>query len=225
MNQTGDFLWLFFSLGKNDSGAKCFLSNMNMPPPPHNKSWQNRQKQILKSMLTVAAECTSRAVAEVKTDKGTDVIVFVDGTWHRRCFSGKNGVVAVLSVNGPNSKVIDTVTLSNYCDACAKGKKRLGADAFEHRYIKHCADKKCAENHAGSAGSMEPEGAETVFRRSEEQHGLRYTQYLGAQKVTASHSPGSKTLICPSMRSSGLQTGMLWSCTEMYGSTADQQSE
>ena len=99
-------------------------------------------------------------------NKGTDAIVSVDDTWHRRGFSSKNGVVAVLSVNGPNSKVIDTVTLSNYCDACAKVKKRLGADAFEHWYIKHCADKKCAKNHTGSAGSMEPQGAETIFCHS-----------------------------------------------------------
>lgn len=148
-------------------------------PPPHNKSWQSHQRQILKSVFTVAVECTSWAVAEVKTDKGTDAIVSVDGTWHRRGFSSENGAVAVLSVNGPNSKVTDTVTLSNDCDACAKGKKRLGADAFEHWYIKYCADKKCAKNHIGSAGSMEPEGAETIFCHSEEQHGLWYTQYLG----------------------------------------------
>ena len=128
-----------FSLGKNHSGAKRFLGNMNMPPPPHKKSWQNHKKQILKSTQTVAAECTPQAVAEVKTAKGSDVVVSVDGTWHRCGFSSKNGVVTVLSVNGPSSKVIDTVTLSNYCDACAKRKKKLDEDQFQQRFLQHTA--------------------------------------------------------------------------------------
>ena len=71
-----------FSLGKDHSGAKRFLGNMNIPPPPHKKSWQNHKKQILKSTQTVAAECTPQAVAEVKTAKGSDVVVSVDDTWH-----------------------------------------------------------------------------------------------------------------------------------------------
>ena len=37
------------SIGKNHAGAKRFLGNMNMPPPPHRKSWHNHKRQILKS--------------------------------------------------------------------------------------------------------------------------------------------------------------------------------
>ncbi|XP_070179258.1 uncharacterized protein [Littorina saxatilis] len=168
-----------FSLGKNHCGAKRFLGNMNMPPPPHKKSWQNHKKQCLKATRTVASECSSQAVAEVKTSKGTDVIVSVDGTWQRRGFSSKNGVVTVLSVNGQNSKVLDTVTLANYCNVCAKEKNSLSEIDFQQWQAQHTAEGKCQKNHTGSAGSMEPEGAERIFRRSEEKHGLRYTHYLG----------------------------------------------
>ena len=63
------FLLASLSLGKNYSRAKRFLGNMNMLPPSQKKSWQCHKKQILKSTQTVAAECTSHAVADVKTAK------------------------------------------------------------------------------------------------------------------------------------------------------------
>ena len=38
---------------------------------------------------------------------------------------------------------------------------------------------KCEKNHDGSAGAMEPNGTERIFRRSERQYDLRYTGFLG----------------------------------------------
>ena len=50
-----------------------------------------------------------------------------DGTYQRRGFQSKNGVVTVLSVNGKRSKVLDCETLSNHCDACQKSEEERGS--------------------------------------------------------------------------------------------------
>ena len=167
-----------FSIGKHHTGAKRFLGNMNMPPPALRKSWRNHKKQIHKATTTVAAVTMQEAAQEVKTeDSPTCVKVSCDGTWHRRGFSSKNGIATVLSVNGKNSKVLDTETLSNYCDSCAK-QKHMKTDAeFQAWLITH--QDACQKNHTGSAASMEPSGMETVFRRSVERYDLQYTEYLG----------------------------------------------
>ena len=94
-------------------------------------------------------------------------------------FSSKNGIVTVLSVNGRNSKVIDTETLANHCDACAKHKHKKGVAEFEQWHKTHTQRKLCEKNQTGSAGSMEPAGTETIFCRSVTKYGLRYTRYLG----------------------------------------------
>ncbi|XP_070183042.1 uncharacterized protein [Littorina saxatilis] len=174
------------AIGKNKKGAQRFLGNMNMPPPPAPKSWQNHKRQILKQTRCVADNSIRKAAQELRgevtdeeNDKLTDVTVSVDGTWHRRGFSSKHGIVTTLSVNGKNGKVIDTETLSNYCDSCAKHKNKLGVDEFELWKAAHVRKGLCNKNHTGSAGSMEPVGAETTFRRPSELHKLRYVRYLG----------------------------------------------
>ena len=131
------------ALEKNASAAKRFLGHMNMPPPPHKKSWQNHKLQILKATQSVAIDSLQAAVSELKATVGTDNIVSVDGTWHRRGFSSKHGVVTTLSVNGANAKVIDTETLSNYCDACARRKKKCTDQEFAAWHATHVARGEC----------------------------------------------------------------------------------
>ena len=167
------------SVGRNYTAAKRFLGNMNMPPPPYKKSWQNHKKQITKATKRVAVESKSQAAQDVKASTGDTIKVSCDGTYHRRGFTSKNGVVTVLSVNGKDSKVIDTVVMSNYCDACQKHKKKKTPADFQLWFEEHTAKGECQRNHTGSAASMEPAGTETSFRRSEEMHGLRYSHFLG----------------------------------------------
>lgn len=83
----------------------------------------------------------------------------------------------VLSADKQNSKVIDTVVMSNYCDACAKNKKKRTEEGFNGWKLTHAPA--CDKNHVGSAGSMEPAGALTAFKRSETLHELKYVSFLG----------------------------------------------
>ena len=110
--------------------------------------------------------------------EGDSVTVACDGTWQRRGFSSKNGVATCLSISRKRpSKVIDAEVLTNYCDACKKMEVRKEGVDLEEWKARHKKD--CKKNHSGTAGGMEPAGIENIFRRSEEQYGLKYVKYLG----------------------------------------------
>lgn len=103
------------------------------------------------------------------------VKTYVDGTWQRRGFASKNGIVTVMTNLGKHeaNKVIDTEIMTTYCNVCSQKNRdavKLSTVAAKHE---------CAINHDGSAGKMESEGAVRCFKRSEQKYGLRYTKYLG----------------------------------------------
>ncbi|CAG5120197.1 unnamed protein product, partial [Candidula unifasciata] len=104
--------------------------------------------------------------AELKEKKGEAITVSCDGTWQRRGFQSKNGVVTLLTVDGPNSKVLDTAVLSNYCNPCAKHKKTKTEAEFQAWKLSHAQN--CDKNH-----TLE------MFRRSEQLYGLHYVSFLG----------------------------------------------
>ncbi|CAG5121444.1 unnamed protein product [Candidula unifasciata] len=166
-----------FAIGRNYMHGKKFLGNMNMPTGMHKSSWSLHKKKILHATETVARTSMQRVAAEIKQKKGEAITVSCDGTWQRRGFQSKNGVVTLLTVDGPNSKVLDTAVLSNYCNPCAKNKKTKTEAEFQAWKLSHAQN--CDKNHSGSAGSMEPTGALEMFRRSEQLYGLRYASFLG----------------------------------------------
>ena len=149
---------------------------MNMPYIYNKNVWYDHKKKITQATETVAKRCKTRAAEESKEQIGRDITVSNDGTWQRKGFQSKNGIVTTLSVNGKDCKVIDTYVMSNHCDACSKKKKKLTADKFDAWFPSHEAE--CERNHTGSAGAMEPVGTEIIFRRSVE-HNLCYTGFLG----------------------------------------------
>lgn len=169
-----------FVIGRDQAPAKRFLGNMNIPCSLNNSTWANHKNQIRKATEKVADISKSVAAHEVsEACEGNDVTVSGDGTYHRRGFQSKNGVVTVLSVNGKKSKVVDTEVLSNHCDSCKKQeKKKQGQELLDWK-DEHRQRNVCDKNHEGSAAAMEPAGALKIFRRSQELHGLRYVNFLG----------------------------------------------
>ena len=171
------FILSMLSIGRNLKHGEKLLGSMNMPYKVNKSVWYQHKKKITKATAPVAANSKRRAAVAVCEQKGRDITVSNDGSWQRRGFQSKNGVVTTLTVNGKESKVIDTHVLSSHCDSCAKNRKKLTADEFDRWYVGHEED--CEKNHEGSAGSMEAVGTETIFRRSQELYGLRYTGFLG----------------------------------------------
>lgn len=149
------------SIGRGAEATRMFCGLMNLPPPP---AKFNKYNQVLLQAAKETCEDTmSAAVAEaVEANNGDrDLTVAVDGTWQKRGFSSKNGVVTVTSV--ANGKVLDVDILSKHC---------------------LCPDKKhhlpnCKGNFEGYSGKMEVDGAVAIFGRSEHKYSVRYTNYLG----------------------------------------------
>ena len=171
-----------FAIGRDKAKGKRFLGNMNIPNSLNNKSWANHRNQIQKATMLVAS--ASQAMAAVEAEEayeGTDIIVSGDGTYQKRGFSSKNGVVTVLSVNGKKSKVLDCEVLSNHCDACKKSEKKMKEKPSDLERWKntHKDTGRCDKNHEGTAPAMEPVGAVRIFQRSKAKHNLRYVEFLG----------------------------------------------
>ncbi|GFT73711.1 uncharacterized protein NPIL_580021 [Nephila pilipes] len=121
-------------IGKGAESAVMFSGIMNLPPPPtkfNNILLQAARETCEESM----AEAVHEAVEE--NDGGRDIAVAVDGSWQKRGFSSKNGVVTVTSVD--TGKVIDVEILSKHCICPNK--------------IKHLQN--CKRNFVGYSGKME----------------------------------------------------------------------
>ncbi|GFV84479.1 uncharacterized protein TNCV_5007411 [Trichonephila clavipes] len=105
------------------------------------------------------AEAVREAVDE--NDGKRDLAFAVDGSWQKRGFSSKNGLVTVTSVD--TGKVIDVEVFSKHC-ICPNKTKHL---------------QNCKRNFEGYSGKMEVAGALSIFQRSQSLYNVRYTKYLG----------------------------------------------
>ncbi|GFW44015.1 uncharacterized protein TNCV_997801 [Trichonephila clavipes] len=104
-------------------------------------------------------EAVREAVDE--NDGKRDLAVAVDGSWQKRGFSSKNGLVTVTSVD--TGKVIDVEVFSKHC-ICPNKTKHL---------------QNCKRNFEGYSGKMEVAEALSIFQRSQSLYNVRYTKYLG----------------------------------------------
>ena len=168
-----------FSIGCHHQKGRRFLHNMNMPPSVSAASFSIHRDKIAAATEAVAKDSMTVAAQELSSELPSDeATVSCDGTWQRRGFVSKNGIATVLSVHQDlPAKVLDIHVASNHCDACVKAKKKMGEGEFEDWYEIHKSS--CMKNHEGTSGKMESTGMLTIFRRSEQQYGLKYTGYLG----------------------------------------------
>ncbi|GFS99596.1 uncharacterized protein NPIL_305081 [Nephila pilipes] len=136
-------------IGKRAESAVMFCGIMNLPPSP------TKFTKFNNILLQAARETCEESMAEAvhgaveENDGGRDIAVAVDGSWQKRGFSSKNGVVTVTSVD--TGKVIDVEILSKHCICPNK--------------IKHLQN--CKRNFVGYSGKIEVTGALSIFRRSE----------------------------------------------------------
>lgn len=98
-----------------------------------------------------------------------NVAVTCDGSWSKRGFMSKFGVVIV--IHQLTGLVIDFELLSKHCAFCAKH-----ASDESDWYEDHMDD--CNKNFAGSSPAMEAEGWMRLFRRSVEKCRMRYVTVI-----------------------------------------------
>ncbi|GFX83067.1 uncharacterized protein TNCV_4986611 [Trichonephila clavipes] len=148
-------------IGKGAESARMFCGIMNLPRHPQNSqsttTFYCRQQE--KPVNTVWQKLFVKPL--MKNDGKRDLAVAVDGSWQKRCFSSKNGLVTVTSVD--TGKVIDVEVFSKHC-ICPNKTKHL---------------QNCKRNFEGYSGKMEVAGALSIFQRSQSLYNVRYTKYLG----------------------------------------------
>ena len=132
-------------LGKGHTALDTFLRVMNITTMSHS-AYDGLFAKLHSASLSMAKESMAQGGIDVKEEVGSDTIVSMDGTWHRRGHSSHNGVVAV--INGVTGKVLDFEVLCSYCRLCEKDSD---------------SDHSCTRNHAGCAGAMEAAGAIKIF--------------------------------------------------------------
>ncbi|GFS49031.1 uncharacterized protein NPIL_240351 [Nephila pilipes] len=145
-------------IGKGAESAVMFCGIMNLPPPP--TKFTKFNNNLLQAARETCEESMAEAVHEAveENEGGRDIAVAVDGSWQKRGFSSKNGVVTVTSVD--TGKVIDVEILSKHC-ICPNKTKHL---------------QNCKRNFVGYSGKMELyNGERETWRRKclEDKYGLR----------------------------------------------------
>ncbi|GFS28447.1 uncharacterized protein NPIL_76721 [Nephila pilipes] len=86
-------------IGKGAESAVMFCGIMNLPPPP--TKFTKFNNILLQAARETCEESMAEAVHEAveENEGGRDIAVAVDGSWQKRGFSSKNGVVTVTSVD------------------------------------------------------------------------------------------------------------------------------
>jgi len=170
------------SCGQGYASLEKLLALLNMPRPMTKMNYNKIVKTIEKAVTEVAKQTMSDSAAEIKEqsdnrDGPVDIGVSVDGSWQKRGYSSLNGNVAVIALDG--GKVLDVEPMSRHCRQCkAKADlKKENIDAYNEWFRKH--ENHCTLNYKGSAGGMEVAGSKRIFKRSIENHNLRYVKYLG----------------------------------------------
>jgi len=169
------------TIGQGSTSAKRFCGMMDMPPPPKPKAYARHNKALLKATKTVAADTMTKAgieIHELKVQEDDGIVhcgVSSDGTWQRRGYSSMNGCVTTITMD--TGKCIDVEVLSKVCHTCQRHEQHQ--DNNEERVWQAEHARKCTANFTGSAPAMETVGVTRIFKRSEEKHKIRYTEYFG----------------------------------------------
>ena len=98
-----------------------------------------------------------------------------DGTWKKRGFTSLYGVLSLIGYY--TGKVLDLVVKSKFCQPCSLWEHKKDTEEYEEWKETH--ESVCSMNHEGSSGSMEVQGMLDMFKRSEEQYGVKYQVYIG----------------------------------------------
>ncbi len=167
-----------------------FCAMMNLPAPLSTRSYSKHLKEISNVSFTEAENVMKKAAYRIretilkknpdanKNDKdgALSVAVSIDGTWHKRGFSSKYGVVAAILVD--TGEVVDFGVLSTHCPEC---RKHQNDDKASEKFLswQENHSRSCQINFHGSSGAMEGEGALEIFKRSIEKRGLKYTTFVG----------------------------------------------
>ena len=167
-----------------------FCGMMNLPSPLASASYARHLKSTTSIAREEAENQMKDAASRVRNlvlrqnpnadkqdkDGAISVAVSLDGTWQKRGYSSKYGVVVAILVE--TGEVVDFEVLSMHCHQCRKHQhENKDSEAYKSWEAKH--DSTCQINYEGSSGGMEGAGAVKIFKRSIASRGLKYTTFVG----------------------------------------------
>lgn len=167
-----------------------FCGIMNLPPPLAPASYARHMKYVARSgrreaelVMNKAAERIRKCILKKSpnadkrdADGAIPVAVSIDGTWQKRGFTSKYGVVIAILVD--TGEVVDFEVLSLHCHECRKHQHDdKTSQMYKQWEEKH--SEKCQINYEGSSGGMEGDGALKIFKRSISERNLKYTTFVG----------------------------------------------
>ena len=114
-------------------------------------------------MNAAATEVRKVDGGQVTADEVVNTTISTDGTWQKRGFSSRNGVITIIA--NSTGKCIDYRVKSKTCKACSY---------WTFRRIH-----KCPLNHTKSSGVMEADEVLECFLSSVIKRQLRYLTYIG----------------------------------------------
>ena len=168
-------------VGRGHTALKTLCGLMNIPAPMTQKTFLETQRNVsLKYIKSAEANMKSAADEVRKMDGGPEVAadeivnttISTDGTWQKRGFSSRNGVVTIVANH--TGKCIDYRVKTKDCKACQYWKGKSGPKAEKFHTIH-----KCPLNHTKSSRAMEADGVLECFRTSVIERQLRYLTYIG----------------------------------------------
>ena len=167
-----------------------FCGIMNLPAPISFKSFNDNLKKVSAAAVNVAENVMLAAsksirekyllempeLAQQDPDFALPIAVSIDGTWQKRGYSSRLGVVFVISI--ATGEILDYEVLSLFCQECnVNGKK--DKNTLDYKRWKAAHEPNCSINYEGSSGAMEAEGAVRIFSRSISTRQLKYITFVG----------------------------------------------
>ena len=165
------------STGGGLTSLRNYNANFNFSQPVQKAPYSRYLKYLESEAISNCEKSLLRAGNKVRelvlrnNNTIAEIPISIDGSWQKRY--GHNsllGIVFAISID--TGEVLDYVVKSLFCHTC-KNKKDPSAEwKNEHAAV-------CCINHEGSSGSMEKEGAVTMFLRSIKKHAIKYTTFVG----------------------------------------------
>ena len=115
------------SLGVGYTGLEKFCTFMDMPQPMTRNNFDKINKLCKTAAKEVAMDTMIDAANEIREKSGAsddqivDTGVSVDGSWQKRGYASRNGVVTAMSIE--TGKVLDCEPMTTICNACTYYKR------------------------------------------------------------------------------------------------------
>ena len=168
-------------LGLGLQSINLFCNFMDIGSGMSKKTYENIVGHLYTASQKVFFRVREKSVAEEKEQNIQhekpllNLKVSGDGTWKKRGFSSKYGVITPIDYY--TGKLIDLMVKSSEGKSCTLWEKKKDTPEYEAWLQNHAED--CSKNHDGSAGKMEVVGILEMFSRSVQLLVVRYEYYIG----------------------------------------------